>query len=133
MPYHPLKGDRASLVPHLWSNYSHLSFRNVIRSNTLSDLYPLHRLHIDWRLLMSWLGGSLGVMWSMVQSQPSRSLPHREHTGSNCVLAYARALAHSLDECQSAILLSPYLCLYHVVACLLHLHLIVQEGHADYV
>jgi hypothetical protein len=52
---------------------------------------------------MSWLGGSLAIMWSMVQSLPSRSLPHLTHTGSSMVLAYALAFAHSGLLCQLAI------------------------------
>jgi len=83
--------------------YCHRSLVHVMRSNTLSCLNPLHARHIDCRLLMSWLGGSLAIMWSMVQSLPSRSLAHLTHTGSSMVLAYALALTHSLLLCHSAI------------------------------
>jgi len=83
--------------------YCHRSLDHVMRSKTLSCLNPLHLRHMDWRLLMSWLGGSLAIMWSMVQSLPSRSLPHLTHTGSSMVLAYALAFAHSGLLCQLAI------------------------------
>jgi hypothetical protein len=79
--------DRAILMAHLFDCYCHLSLDHVIRSRTLSCLKPLQRLHIDCRLLMSWLGGSLAIMWSIVQSLPSKSLPHLAHTGSRMVLA----------------------------------------------
>ena len=52
---------------------------------------------------MSWFGGSLGMMWSIVQSLPSRSLVQMAQIGSRIVLAYERAAAHSLDWCHSAI------------------------------
>ena len=52
---------------------------------------------------MSWFGGSLGMMWSIVQSLPSSVLLHVEQIGSRIVLAYDLAAAHSLDWCHSAI------------------------------
>ena len=51
---------------------------------------------------MSWLGGSLGIMWSIVQSLPSRCLLQIVQIGSRTVLAYALAFAQSVDWCQSA-------------------------------
>jgi hypothetical protein len=53
---------------------------------------------------MSWLGGSVGMMWSIVQSLPSKSLLQIEQIGSRIVLAYDLAFAHSLDWCHSAML-----------------------------
>ena len=54
---------------------------------------------------MSWLGSPLpgGTMWSIVQSRPSRCLPHPAQIGSSTVLAYALALRHSGVSCQSLI------------------------------
>lgn len=54
---------------------------------------------------MLWFGSSPlgGMMWSIVQSSPSKSLWHPMQMGSSIVLAYARALIHSLLLCHSLI------------------------------
>lgn len=54
---------------------------------------------------MLWFGVSLfgGVMWSIVQSDPSSCLPQWAHRGSSTVLAYVRALIHAVLLCQSLI------------------------------
>ena len=44
------------------------------------------------------------MMWSIVQSLPSKSLLQIEQIGSNTVLAYDLAFAHSFDWCHSAML-----------------------------
>lgn len=67
--------------------YFHLGFCQGTRLSTRSCLRPLHSLHMDWRLAMSWFGGSLGMMWSIVQSLPSRCLLQIVQNGSRIVLA----------------------------------------------
>lgn len=59
---------------------------------------------------MSWFGGSDGMMWSIVQSLPSRSLLQMAQIGSSTVLAYDLAAAHSLDWCHSAIEVDHFAC-----------------------
>lgn len=64
---------------------------------------------------MSWFGGSDGMMWSMVQSLPSRSLLQMAQIGSSMVLAYVLAFDHSLDWCHSAIDVDYFVCKLHDV------------------
>ena len=64
---------------------------------------------------MSWLGGSLGMMWSIVQSLPSSVLLHVEQMGSRTVFAYALAFTHSFDWCHSAIQVDYFGCELHDV------------------
>jgi hypothetical protein len=53
---------------------------------------------------MLWFGSPLpgAMMWSIVQSAPSSSLPHSEQIGSSIVLAAARANRQAFESCQSA-------------------------------
>lgn len=63
---------------------------------------------------MLWFGSPLpgAMMWSIVQSLPSSSLPHVAQIGSSTVLACSRAMRQALDECQSAtvLLVEQYVC-----------------------
>jgi hypothetical protein len=54
---------------------------------------------------MLWFGSSPrgGMMWSIVQSSPSKSLWHPIQIGSSMVLAYALAFVHALLLCHSLI------------------------------
>lgn len=97
--------------------YFQRGLRQVARTYTRSCLRPLHWRHIDCRLWMSWLGGSDGMMWSIVQSLSSRSLLQIAHTGSRMVLAYVLAFTHSFDECHSAILCPIFDCFGDAVYC----------------
>ena len=69
---------------------------------------------------MLWFGSPLpgAMMWSIVQSAPSSSLPHIAQIGSSIVLAAARANRHALLWCQSATvcLVEQYVCAYLVDA-----------------
>lgn len=67
--------------------YCHLGLNQGARFSTRSCLRPLHSRHMLCRLLMSWFGGSLGIMWSIVQSLPSRCLLQIVQIGSRTVLA----------------------------------------------
>ena len=53
---------------------------------------------------MLWLGSPnpAAMMWSIVQSLPSRSLPHIVQIGSKTLLAASLANRHAFDWCQSA-------------------------------
>ena len=53
---------------------------------------------------MLWLGSPLpgAMMWSIVQSEPSRSLPQIVQIGSSTFFAASLAKRHALDWCQSA-------------------------------
>jgi len=65
------------------------SERQGMRLYVRSCLRPLHTLHMDWRFSMLWFGSSPngGVMWSIVQSSPSRALLQLLQIGSRIVLA----------------------------------------------
>lgn len=86
---------------------NHRALLQSVRTRVLSCLLLLHDLHIDWRLSSVWSGmppvSDGGLMWSMVQSLPSSSLWHVMQRGSSIVLAYALASRHSLESCQSLI------------------------------
>ena len=63
---------------------------------------------------MLWFGSPLpgAMMWSIVQSEPSRSLPHVTQIGSRIVLADSLANRQALLWCQSATvcLVEQYVC-----------------------
>lgn len=74
-----------------YSGGANRGFIQGIRLSGLSCLRPLHDLHMLCRLLSEWSGTPPvldgGSMWSIVQSQPSRSLPHVTQIGSRCFFA----------------------------------------------
>ena len=86
--------------------YFQRSERQGMRLYVRSCLRPLHTLHMLCRFSMLWLGSPLpgAMMWSIVQSEPSSSLPQIAQIGSSMVLAAARASRQALESCQSATL-----------------------------
>jgi len=79
--------------------YFQRSERQGTRLYVRSCLRPLHTLHIDWRFSMLWFGSPLpgAMMWSIVQSLPSKSLPHSVQTGSSSFLACSLASFQAFD------------------------------------
>ena len=84
--------------------YFQRSERQGTRLYVRSCFLPLHTLHMLCRFSMLWLGSPLpgAMMWSIVQSLPSRSLPHMVQIGSSTFLAASLANRHALLWCQSA-------------------------------
>lgn len=98
-------GSRYPLPPlHLGGGYFQRSERQGTRLYVRSCLRPLHTLHMDCRFSMLWFGSPKpgAMMWSIVQSPPSRSLPHIVQIGSRTFLAASLANRQAFDWCQSA-------------------------------
>jgi hypothetical protein len=78
----------------------------------LSCFLPLQLRHMDCRLSMLWSGMPPVTdgewMWSIVQSLPSSSLWQVTQRGSSIFLANARASRHSLESCQSLMVICPF-------------------------
>lgn len=84
--------------------YFQRSERQGTRLYVRSCLRPLHTLHMLCRFSMLWLGSPLpgAMMWSIVQSLPSSSLPQIVQIGSSTFFAASRAVRHAWLWCQSA-------------------------------
>ena len=96
----------------LTSYANHRGFLQSVLIMCLSCLRPLQLRHIDCRLSMLWSGMPPVTdgewMWSIVQSLPSNSLWQVTHRGSSIFLAIALASRHSLESCQSLMVICPF-------------------------
>lgn len=84
--------------------YFQRSERQGTRLYVRSCLRPLHTLHMLCRFSMLWFGSPKpgAMMWSIVQSEPSRSLPQIVQIGSRTFLAASLACFQASDWCHSA-------------------------------